>query len=276
LSASDSGKQKMYKTITKEIIRTRQNNLKKVLGDFHRSMSVIINENDKSYKRFIKFDEENIVEESYQSDKMRLIITKYIKKIKKMRTTPESGKNRVMKHWKAIVSGVKAGNMDNINFSYSELVNAKQITSYDTNGNILLFYLIEQMNNLIKFNTQKFMKINVIMYIIDFINHEYKLFNMDELYNIKEIRRFTYVLKSVQNLRDVLEKDDKKSGIYDEHHDDTEDPTINDEANEDAQEEQDALDIDGDIDYENVYDRQSQARPEANLSRIYMPTLYVD
>lgn len=210
ISGTKEGKDLMYKNVIVEIIRDRHNGLRKVLSDFYRTANIIVTDSESEHSRKILFNEESIEESTYYSDRIEHIINKYIKKIGSMFISEKSGKGRLMKHWKAIVAGVNINTdqLDNVNIDFSnDLLDTKIISSYDNEGNILLYYLIEQMKNLLNYNNNKFTKINIIMFMIDFINNEYNLFNMDDLNNNKEIRRFMYVLKAHEYARDVMEKD---------------------------------------------------------------------
>lgn len=288
LDKNQENKQKMYKVIVGDIINSRHQNLIKVMRDFHRVFTRIINKyrvhikkreddnnNDNKGNRYNRDRnrEEDIDEESYFSNKTNVIVNKYIKKFSNINVADKSGKGRILKHWKAVSRGLKPESLDDIYFNYSDkLVDVNTVSGYDDTGNIMLFYLVNEMNKLLEYNDNKFVKITIVTFLIDFISTAFNMFNIEALMNNKEIKRFTYVLKSDSYLRDLEEKQDmevERSGIYEEYKD--QDDEISEEQMEKIQddiEEQDALDIDGEIDYEANYDKSMSFEPDIDMSMV--------
>jgi ribosomal protein L17 len=259
---SDENKQKMYKQIVHDIIKNRHQNIKKAIYDFQRIFNKIIN----NYKPPKNMKDENIDDDTYFADKMESIVTKYRKKLSNMFISEKGGKGRIMKHWKGAVRDNALDDLNDIYFNFSDkLIDVNIINTYDNAGNMMLFFLIRELNKLIEYNTNKFTKISVVTFLIDYINTVFEFFNIESLMDNKDIKRFTFVLKSEAYLRNLAEKDDvesNKKGIYEEYTDPEED--ISEEQVEDIQdaiEEQDALDMDTEIDYEGDFDASYDWEP---------------
>lgn len=277
LDQTEDNKQKMYRIIAFDIIKSRHSNIKKTIADFYRVFNRIIN-NFKVQKRH-KDDNVDIDEESYFTDKMGDIVIKHTKKLSNVIISEPSGRNRILKHWKSITRGIKPESLKDIYFSYSDkLIDVNTITSYDNKGNLMLFYLVNEMNNLITFNDNKFTKMNIVIFLIDFINTAFELFNVENLMNNKDIKRFTYVLKSSFYMRNLEEKEDinKNTGIYEEYTDPDEELSEEQlEILEDAIEEQDALDMESDIDYEEAFDNAMNWEPSIDMDSLSVPSAYL-
>jgi hypothetical protein len=240
----------MYRVIVTDIINIRHANIKKSIRDFQRIFSRIINNYTpakKGYTDAVRNDK-FIDEESFFSNKTGDIVKKYIKKLKNIEIADKSNKGKILKHWKAITRGILPGSLKEIYFNYSDtLINAKTISEYDETGNALVFYMVNEMKRLIEYNSNKFTKISVVTFLIDFINVSFDMFNIEGLMNNKDIKRFTHILKSNEYLRDFEERDDTANtkGIYEEYND--EDDEISEETMEEmenAEQEMESLDID--------------------------------
>lgn len=261
LDKTDENKQKMYKLIVTDIIMLRHHNIKKSIRDFQRLFSRIINNYAPPKKGYTKNTDSKdavIDEESFFSSKPNNIVSKYVKKLKNMEIANKSNKGRILKHWKAIVRGTLPGSLKEIYFNYSDtLINANTVSEYDEMGNTLLFYMVSEMKKLLEYNPNKFTKISIVTFLIDFINVSFDMFNIERLMNNKDIKRFTYVLKSNEYLRDFEDRNDApvNKGIYEEYSD--EDDEVNEETLEeieDATEEQDALDIDEGFESDSAFE----------------------
>jgi len=259
LDKTENNKQKMYRIIVTDLINMRHTNIKKSIRDFQRIFNRIINNytpGKKAYSETARSDK-FIDEESFFSNKTGDIVKKYVKKLKNIEIADKSNKGRILKHWKAITRGIVPDSLKEIYFNYSDtLINTKTISEYDEMGNSLLFYMVNEMKKLIEYNTNKFTKISVVTFLIEFINVSFDMFNIESLMNNKDIKRFTYILKSNEYLRDFEERDDTSNvkGIYEEYND--EDEEISEEAMEEmenAEQEMEALDIDRGFDNDTSF-----------------------
>ena len=273
ISDTPKGKRKLYQSLVKEIIKERHDNLRKIMYDLCQSINIIIHDVEVNHNRKVENDGD-IVETTYFHDKIEIIISKYISKINKIKITNSNGKKQFMKQWKTLSNSIKVGNIDNINFDdIGDIVDATQIISYDVNGNVILYYILDQIKKLIDYNDNKFIKINTVMFIIDFISYAYDLFNIDFINESKEMTRFVYVLNSSEYSKDIIEKNTVDThGIYEE---DIDDQNENDEEHKeqllDEDEERDALDIDGPIDLYGVFGESRAWNDNQELDSISSP-----
>jgi hypothetical protein len=268
---------KLYKLVIKNIIKDRHNNLKKYIFDFHRVFNRIINNTPPNVRQ----DNDDSDNTYYFSNRLNGIINKYVKKLYKMKFVDDNSKNRVLKHWKGVVRGINMRNMDDIYFDKDSLINVDTLTTYDKKGNILLFYLINEMNNLINFNNNKFTKILIVTFLIDFINTSFDAHNIEHLLNNKDIRRFTYVLKSTMYFKDLEEREDVfNQGIYEEYTEQDEEIDEEDiENREDSKQESVGLDVERDVDdeeYDNTLDSNDGVDYQAIYDRAVSGDLFVD
>ena len=136
-------------------------------------------------------EKNNEEEESYFNNKYDEIINKYKNKFNNIKLKDENNNNEIFKHWKGVVDiTVPNKKIDIENISTS--INLNQIIKIDENGNILLYYLINNLNKLINYNDNKILKSNLCTFILDFINIIFDTYNEEE-YNInKEYRQFYY------------------------------------------------------------------------------------
>ena len=115
------------------------------------------------------------------------------------------------------------------------------------------------MTNLIKFNPDGYIRTNICNFIVEFIDRIFFQFNTEHLQINNDIRKFTYIIKSVGFLREVEEQtktEGQPEGIYEEYVD--EEVTDEDvEKRIDEEEEFDARDID--MDPEDVEENAASA-----------------
>ena len=132
-------------------------------------------------------------------------------------------------------------------------VNIDLINYYDSTSNLLVYYLVNQLLNILDSNPDRVTKINISQLYIEMINYIYHLYNTDVFKNSMEIKRFHYVLNGSEMMIDLLRKGQglNESKELEQHLDEIQ-PDIVDlgkeekEEVEDLKEEADALDIDTD------------------------------
>lgn len=232
--------------IIDDVVRNRLLNLKKVIYLIKISISKIIN----AYP-------EQIDENEFFTNKLNIIIDKYIRIINDLKITDENNNHMVFKHWKGITRNLKLTNIDKQNIQ-NIIINIYDINKQDTHGNLLLFFIIDEFTKLIKYNDNKFNKITISQFIIDFINYVFDLFNNERYdYNIV-LKRFVYYSDSYTYVNQVAEDTSfkKLEGIYSEYRDpDNEITEEQIDEMEDAIQEQEAIDEEGEYDYEGAFDR---------------------
>lgn len=244
-------KEEILKDILSNIIRRRISNLKKVINHFQRFIWRIKN-NTSIEVKLEKLDtpRQEIEPTGEEIDPFTKLLNKYQKKLLNINLEDDRGNHKVFKHWKAVVNNLFSEPLEDkvINIGSDRLLDAEGISKYDTNGNLLLYYIVSEVDKLIHFNQNKFVKTNAIMFMIDFINLMFNLFNTEEIFNILDIKKFLYVINSQGYLYDIEQKGyglDDTQGIYEEYRDPDEiEPEEQIEVEEEAEEEAQSLDVD--------------------------------
>lgn len=241
----------LMKELLETNIRKRIYNLKKVISEFQRfiwriknntSMEVKLEKLDSNRADFTNI-EDNL-------DPFTKLLEKYQKKLSSVNLQDSNGNHKVFKHWKAVTNNLFAESLEDkvINVGSGKLLNAEEISKYDNNGNLLLYYIVSEMDKVIVFNQNKFTKTNAIMFMMDFISLVFNIFNTDEIFNTFDIKRFMYIIRSHGYLYDIEQKGHglaDTEGIYDEYKDpDDVESEEQIEANDEAEEEAQALDVD--------------------------------
>lgn len=235
----------MIKDIISELIRNQIFNLKKIIIEAQRFIYKIKYNviNEKNYK-------------DTHDDPTTVIIDKYTKKLNNIKLTNDKGKHHIYKHWKAITSNIFPSNLDKVDVIIKDLryFNIDDLSKYDHNSTMLLFYIINELNNLLTFNENKNIKNNIVHFIVEFINYVFSLFNTENLYDNFDIKKFTYMITSGSIIFDDSISGET-SGIYEEYKDDETTQQDIEQLNEienDLFEESEALDID--IEADGDYD----------------------
>jgi hypothetical protein len=249
---SPVNREEVLKDILSNVIRKRIFNLKKVINIFQRFVWRIKNNASLEIKleKLEPPRQDTGFTNQEDTDAFTKLIDKYAKKLSNINLYDDRGKHQVFKHWKAVVNNLFARSLEDkvINIGNDRLLNADEISKYDIGGNLLLYFIVSEVDKIIHFNQNKFIKTNAIAFIIDFINFAFNLFNTEELFNTLDIKRFMYIVNSQGYLYDIEQKGhglEDAQGIYDEYRDPDEivpeeQMDIEDEAEEEAQ----ALDVD--------------------------------
>jgi hypothetical protein len=229
--------QKIIKSVVSDLGRDRIQKLKKGMMDIQR----FINRIKYNYEASIN-EKDSLLDSN--------IIEKYKNKFKKLVIKNESFK--FLKGWKTIQYNLFFQQLDNKTVNLTpdaKYLTYEEVSDYDYHGNLILFFIIDQLNKLVSLNDDKFTKVNLTYLIIDIVNNIHQSFNReDELTNF-DIKRFNYILNGIGYVVD-LEKEGyglegETTGFYGEYKDadDTEDPDVEGQKDEDR-EERDAMDID--------------------------------
>lgn len=270
---SEQSQQQMYRNVVKNISRERIDNLKQTILEFQRIFNRIVNgftdNKDRSTEQELRPERPGYEREptSYFSDKLNSLVERYRKKLTNVNIYDDNGKHRVFKHWKGINRGIFVENFDDKYFNFdSDLIEADNISRYDTQSNMLLYYIIHEFTTLLKYNKEGFMRTNICNFLVEFIDRIFSKFNVEHLNINNDIKRFMYIVHSIGYLKETEEqtKGEKPEGFYEEYVEMDEEPTEADiEQRIDDEEEQEALDIDMDTtDLEegvtSAYDRQAE------------------
>ncbi len=247
----------------KDIIRERNDLLKNTIYRFQRVLFRIVNNffikknvKEQQYNQYNK-DAPKINEElDYFTNKYENLVEKYGKKLSNLSLVSQSGSHLVFKHWKNLADNlnIKVKDIDN----NTNIINYEKINKFDHSNNLLLFYFINELNKLYKYNTNKTVKINITSMIIEYINLNYFVYNEDITKNDKDFKRFWYIINSQLYLDEIKDKVGETEGIYEEAVDPDKKALTDEEqsALDDAKEEDDALDVEGnELDYEAGYER---------------------
>lgn len=257
-------KEEIFREILSNIIRKRVSNLKIVINKFQRLIWKMKNNTSINVKleRLDPPRPEQTIQTNEEFDAFTILLNKYQKKLGNINLVDNKGNHKIFKHWKAIVHNVFSESLEDkvINIGNNRLINAEEISKYDTNSTLLLYYIVLEISKLIDYNQNKFIKSNAIMFIIEFINITFNLFNTEELFNTLDIKRFLYIINSHGYLYDIEQKGHGLSdteGIYEEYRDPDEIESENQmDEDEDAEEEAQALDVD--MSYDDALDYMVQ------------------
>lgn len=267
----NSDKQQMYRQIVKDISRIRIDNLKRSVLEFQRLFNRTINGYETPNMSTSTYDEKpddrlgyEKEDLTYFSDKMDLLINKYKKKLQNVKIT--DSKRQIFKHWKTLIKGVHVENFDDKFFNFnSDLIEALTVNRYDSQSNLILFYLINEFTMLLNYNKEGFMRANISNFLVEFIDRIFFRYNTEHLHVNNEIKRFMYILSSIGYLKETEEqiKEDMPQGFYEEYVENDEQTEEDIEQQIDEEEEEEALDIDmeeADIEegVSSKYDRQTE------------------
>jgi hypothetical protein len=265
--------QKLYRDIVTDISRIRIDNLKRIVLEFQKIFNRIINGYteviEKTYDHDTYPDKPGYEKEipNYFSNRMNSLVDKYRKKLKNINVQDDNNKHKVFKHWKGVTRGIFVENFDDKYFNFtSDLIESDNISRYDAQSNMILYYIIHEFSSLLKFNKEGFIRTNICNFLVEFIDKIFFKYNTDHLNVNNEIKRFMYVISSSGYLKETEEqtKTETPQGFYEEYVDTEEEPTEDDlERKIDEEEEHEALDLDmdyGDIEegFASAYEIQEE------------------
>ncbi len=268
-------KEESIHEIIYDISRDRIRNLKKVIYELQRFINQIKNkyiikfeekkkimQNNKSYNE--DGDEEEDVETVEEDmSNFEKVIDKYNKKLTEFKTSDEDDNYKIFENWNLLVDNLST-KLDledykfNLNINQtSKIMEADEIIKFDNNSNLLLYYILNEINNLLDFNSNKYIKTNLTGLLLELINYNFNLFNLEMIQSNISVKRLEYILNGLvfaEDLEHVIsEFTDDEEAISDTNLTEDEVQEI-----EDAREEGDALDMDGEFDYisnyENLYE----------------------
>jgi hypothetical protein len=248
--------------IFESINRDRMDKLKIIMRDVVQIINQIKNKfNRHTYTgEEIYNDETNVKDEQQPKDPLDY----FMKKLTKFETRDKNGKNRIFKHWNDLTNSLYyKENHETINFNINDFyITNYELAKYDYHGNLLLYYIINELNKLLDYNENKFIKNDIALLIVKMIDDSFMKYDNGEKLQNKDIRRFKYILESKIYVDDIQEQgaqlqNELEEGSY-------EDDEKRQEELLDAQEENDALDIDIDAetDLSDMYQVDYTFSPE--------------
>lgn len=173
-----------------DISRNRINNLKKIIMDIQRYIHRV------SYNFDINEEVQTIGDETDPDS----FLLKYKNKLSGIMTNDKEKKIKFMKNWKVIKTELTYEKISNkqININPDDkYVLCENVSDYDYSGNILLFYIIQEMEKLLDINTDKFVKTSLTYLLLDIIVRLHNEYNDEKLYTNREIKRFIYAIDIV-------------------------------------------------------------------------------
>lgn len=155
------------------------------------------------------------------------------------------GNNDVFNDWHIIKKKINHKNIDwsktTMNEKNSNFVNIDDLIHYDSAGNMMMEYFIDQIIDLIISNKDKAIQISVCKMIIDTINSLYITYNDEKMRNNHDVKRFNWIMKSDPTVHvDLLRKG---RGLEAHIIEMEEEGEIDEEEAEDLREEAEALDV---------------------------------
>lgn len=233
------------------INRKRINNIKKIINIVQTTLFRLKNNfniEDLNKKQIIDNSQKTNLQYQPEPNPLQDIFTKHLN-IKDLKIEDPNSNKRIYKHHNDITTNIFVKVLDdNTNINPSGLYLMNDISIYDPSGNILLYYLITELDKLLHYNTNKNTINNIIYLIVDLIDYSFQLFNTDKLNNNIEIKKFNYIMESeyIASYTEDKTYTDDIIDVDDENY-------IKEQENKiDIEEEDDAIDID--IDPEDTLD----------------------
>jgi len=233
-----------------DLSRSRINILKKIISDIQRYVHRV------GYNFDIKEGIKTIGDETDPD----AFLLKYKNKLTGIVTNDKEKKIKFMKNWKVVKTDLtheKLGNKPiNINPD-DKYVLFENVSDYDYSGNIILFYIIQELGKLIDMNTDKFVKTSLTYLLLDIIVRLHNEYNEEKHYTNKEIKRFIYsidIADPYQHIHEEMEELHEELAEGKDLEAELEGKTEEAEQKYDDMEENDAIDVDQDgMDYEVDY-----------------------
>ena len=230
------------KYVISDISRNRIQNLKKFVTDLQRYV----------YRLAYSFDATPIDEQN-NPDKF---LDTYKNKLTNLQLR-SSKDDKFLKNWRDVKYDLFFEDIFNktINIDPTSLhLFNEDVSLYDYTGNVILYYIVSEMDKLLDVNPDKFIKGTLGYLLLDIIVRLHSEVDEERDLTNTEIKRFKYVL-DIKDEREVEDISGLTEGFYDEYKDPDAEP--DEEAKEKAaedQEEAEALDVEDDenIGYDNV------------------------
>lgn len=259
-------KEEIIHEIIYDVSRDRIRNLKKVIYELQRFINQIKNKyivkveekkkiQKKTYSNDDEEDEEIIEEDLSNFEK---VIDRYNKKLTEFKTSDEDNNYAIFENWNLLIDNLSTKlelneYKFNLNINQtSKIMEAGDIIKFDINGNLLLYYILNEISNLLDFNSNKYIKTNLSGLLLELINYNFNLFNLEMIQSNISVKRLEYILNGLvfaEDLENVISE-------FSAEEDNIDTKLTEDEVEEivDAREEEDALDMDGEYDYMSKYE----------------------
>ena len=177
---------------------------------------------------------------------------KYLRKLQLIQLRQD--KNKAFRLWDLIVkslhyfgtakTGIRLEKTNNF-------VEIDDIINHDYAGNLLLFYFISELTNLLKINQNKYIKKTLTEFIIDFIIYSFNEYNIDRVASNNELSRFEMILESNEYWKDLEKTGFGMDAFVEVFEEKTKEQLEEEDYDKEANE---ALDMEGTIDNEDEYE----------------------
>lgn len=201
------------------IINTRVTNLKQSLINIQRITNIIVSKNRK-----VKYDDDSG------------LVAKYMGKLDTM--VLKNNGYSFFRHWDHIRD--YSGSHKQIYDIDGEYIDYHTLNKYDDTGMLLLYYIVSEFGQLININDDKTIRSTVVFYVVDMITYLVNSFSLNDVKTSLEMKRFLYLLTNNESQRELSEL---RGDAIEES-----------EVDEDAKEEQEAIDMEDEMDYEIDYE----------------------
>jgi hypothetical protein len=257
-----------YQEIIIDVVRERIHNLKKCIYEIQRIINKLKSLNPD--KQFVKKNDEQVdmYSEPTIYDKIGELLVTYGKKIREMNLQNQKTKKNIFSEWKSVSNNtfVDVENILDMNINTdNRLINVNDVNDCDKGGNMLIFYICDQFISLMVNPQNKAYITNIALFIIDLVNILFSMFNVDDVMEMYDVKRFSHKIKNIQfiydlnNMNDSYEVNDTNYEASDKFQSDEAKENI-ENVNTDLREEADALDLD--IDREGDPDSHDEAYGE--------------
>jgi len=248
--------------IIADVSRQRINTLKKILANISRFVYKIkYDYENKTTQKLLTNYAGTVYVQDKSSNEDKFIKMHKPKLTKDIKLVDKQNKNKFFDNWKLINSGLnykfekeKAINIDAS--GKEQEIDVEKIKQYDSSGNIILLYIVNEFNKLLNYNDNNFMQNNVANFITEMINLLYSSYSQESVLTNFNLKKFKYILnsKSYVYTDNLVEITGQTTGIYDEYvdPDGKVDKAVIRELEDDT-EMYESIDIDGKIDYEVDY-----------------------
>lgn len=227
------------------------------IGDTIYHLIINLNRLKKQYKEPVHIGLTDEIDELDIGIKFNL--DKYLRKLKNIQTKQE--KTKVFKLWYLILQNLHYSynkNKEHRLEKHSGYVDIEDTHNYDYSGNLMLFYMTSEVMKLLDLNTDKSIRKYAVEFLIDYINYSFNQYNIDYLTSNNELRKFETLLGSSEYIYELekgmygMESFDKVFG----------EEKTKEELDEetDEKERKEALDIDGEVDYEDEFENSYPER----------------
>lgn len=249
--------------IIADVSRQRINTLKKILANISRFVYKIkYDYENKNTQKLLTNYAGTVYVQDKSSNEDKFVKAHKPKLTKDIKLTDKQTKNKFFNNWKLINSGLnyKPDKKVAINIDVSgkeQELDVDQIRPYDSRGNMILLYIVNEFNKLLDYNSNSFMQNNVASFIIEMINLLYDSYSQEVLLTNFNLKKLQYALnsKSYVYTDNAIEVTGETTGFYEEYLDPDApvDKAVVREI-EDATEMYESIDMDGKLDYEVDYE----------------------